>query len=119
MAYEVAYTATALKQLPKLDPPLNRRILDNMDEIEARSDPRARGKGLVGDRSGFWRYRIGEPIDDSLDRELLKQFFSSYCRPREATTRCRKSVNQTARAHGGAKVWQPKHTAQMDPRCNT
>ena len=60
MAYDVAYTATVLKQLRKLDPPLSRRILDYMDEIAALPDPRSRGKGLVGDRSGFWRYRVGD-----------------------------------------------------------
>lgn len=72
MAYEVAYTATALKQLRKLDPPLSRRILDYMDEIAARPDPRSRGKGLVGDRSGFWRYRIGDyrVLCDLNDNEL-------------------------------------------------
>ena len=60
MAYEVVYTATALKQLRKLDPPQSRRILDFMDEIAGLPDPRSCGKGLVGDRSGFWRYRVGD-----------------------------------------------------------
>ena len=72
MAYEVAYTATALKQLRRLDPPLSRRILDYIDQVADLSDPRSRGKGLVGDRSGFWRYRVGDyrVLCDLDDNEL-------------------------------------------------
>ena len=72
MAYEVAYTATALKQLRRLDPLLSRRILDYIDQVADLSDPRSRGKGLVGDRSGFWRYRVGDyrVLCDLDDNEL-------------------------------------------------
>lgn len=60
MAYEVAYTASSLKQLRKLDRPIARRVLDFMDEVAGLANPRSRGKGLVGDRAGIWRYRVGD-----------------------------------------------------------
>lgn len=60
MASEVQYTATALRQLRKLDRPVARRIVDYLDEVAQLDDPRSRGKGLVGDRAGIWRYRVGD-----------------------------------------------------------
>lgn len=60
MASEVEYTATALRQLRKLDREVARRIVDYLDEVAGLDDPRSRGKGLVGDRVGVWRYRVGD-----------------------------------------------------------
>ncbi|MBX9471399.1 type II toxin-antitoxin system RelE family toxin [Microcella sp.] len=60
MASEVEYTATALRQLRKLDRPIARRIVDYLDEVAQLDDPRSRGKALVGDRAGVWRYRVGD-----------------------------------------------------------
>ncbi|MFN4002158.1 type II toxin-antitoxin system RelE family toxin [Microcella sp.] len=60
MAYEVEYTATALRQLRKLDRQVARRIVDYLDEVASLEDPRSRGKALVGDRAGVWRYRVGD-----------------------------------------------------------
>ena len=61
MAWNVELTATAEKQLRKLDRKWQAIILDYLeDEIAGLSDPRSRGKGLVGDMQGIWRYRVGD-----------------------------------------------------------
>ncbi len=60
MGYSVEYRETARKQLRKLDRSVAKRIVDYLDEVGALDDPRSRGKGLVGDRAGIWRYRIGD-----------------------------------------------------------
>ena len=59
--YSVNYTAKALQQLKKLDPYTKKTIIawieKNLVDCE---DPRQRGKGLTANRSGKWRYRIGD-----------------------------------------------------------
>lgn len=60
LAYSVGFTGVALKQLKKLDRQVGARIVDYLAEVAALDDPRSRGKGLVGDRAGIWRYRIGD-----------------------------------------------------------
>lgn len=38
-----------------------KKIVDYMEEkVRPLSDPRATGKGLVFNKSGLWRYRIGD-----------------------------------------------------------
>lgn len=54
---------SAKKQLAKLakkNPQQAQRILDYLKELQTLENPRDRGKGLVGDLSGMWRYRIGD-----------------------------------------------------------
>ena len=48
------------KQARRLDLQVLRRIKTYLDDVAALEDPRARGKGLTGDLSGYWRYRIGD-----------------------------------------------------------
>ena len=62
MAWTISYTATARKQLRKLDKPTARRILDFMDErVGGAQNPRDTGKALTGPLLGtFWRYRVGD-----------------------------------------------------------
>ena len=61
MAWVIEYTATAEKQLRKLDRQIARRILDYLDErIAPLEDPRTRGKALSGPLGELWRYRIGD-----------------------------------------------------------
>ncbi len=62
MAWTVKYTATALKQLKKLDRPAARRLVEFMDErVAGQADPRQTGKALTGPVLGsFWRYRVGD-----------------------------------------------------------
>ena len=61
MVWVIEYTATAEKQLRKLDRQIARRILDYLDErIAPLEDPRTRGKALSGPLGELWRYRIGD-----------------------------------------------------------
>ena len=58
--YSVVYSDKAVKQLKKLDKQTRRLIFAWIDKnLEGCSDPRARGKGLTANRSGQWRYRVG------------------------------------------------------------
>lgn len=56
----LVYSDSALKQLKKMDKPVSTRILDYMDEVAKLENPRERGKMLVGNLIGFWRYRVGD-----------------------------------------------------------
>ena len=56
----LVYSDKALKQLKKLNKIANARIVDYMDEIAVLKNPRERGKALVGNFAGFWRYRVGD-----------------------------------------------------------
>ena len=75
--YSVMFTEHALKQFKKLDRQtqilISRWIGKNLDGC---TDPRAHGKGLTANRSGQWRYRIGDyrlicEIEDELVRILV------------------------------------------------
>ena len=60
MSYHVEYSDTALKQLKKMDRFEARLITSWISKnLEGCSDPRIHGKGLTTNRSGEWRYRIG------------------------------------------------------------
>ena len=60
MAWSVEFSASAKRQLAKLDRQWQAAILDYLeDEIATLENPRSRGKPLVGDRKGLWRYRVG------------------------------------------------------------
>lgn len=56
----VVYSEKARKQLAKFDNSIKKRILDYMDEVAKLKDPRDRGKMLVGNMLGFWRFRVGD-----------------------------------------------------------
>lgn len=58
--YEVEYSAAAVKQLSKMDAATKKLIRAWIEKnLVGCTDPRAHGKGLTGDKSGKWRYRIG------------------------------------------------------------
>ena len=58
--YSVEYSATAVKQLSKMDTATRKLIRAWIEKnLVGCTDPRAHGKGLTGDKSGKWRYRIG------------------------------------------------------------
>jgi len=60
LVWNVELTATAEKQLRKIDRKWQSKILDYLeDEIAILDNPRSRGKALVGDKKGLWRYRVG------------------------------------------------------------
>lgn len=48
------------KAARRLDPQVLRRVKAFLDEVCELDDPRSRGKGLTGDLSGYWRYRMGD-----------------------------------------------------------
>lgn len=58
MAWAVRFTAAAERQLGKLDRPVQRRILNFLEDI-AQGSPRDRGKAMQGDAHA-WIYRVGE-----------------------------------------------------------
>lgn len=61
MTYHVDFTEQAKKQLKKLDK--HTAILITAwirKNLEGCSNPRQHGKGLTANRSGQWRYRIGD-----------------------------------------------------------
>lgn len=60
MAWTIKVTATAKKQLGKLDKPVARRVAQKLAQLSELEDPRAQGKALTGPLLGLWRYRIGD-----------------------------------------------------------
>lgn len=61
MNYSVVFSKRALKQLKKLDKYTAFLITSWLREnINGCSDPRQHDKGLTANRSGQWRYRVGD-----------------------------------------------------------
>lgn len=61
MLWRIEFLATAKRELKKLDKSWQLAILDYLeDEITVLENPRSRGKALVGDKQGLWRYRIAD-----------------------------------------------------------
>ena len=60
MSYHVQLTDTAKKQLKKMDRQTASMLLGWMRKnLEGCENPRRHGKGLSANRSGQWRYRVG------------------------------------------------------------
>ena len=58
--YALIYSKEALRDLKKLDNSVSRVIYAWLKKnIDGCSDPRIHGKGLTANRSGQWRYRVG------------------------------------------------------------
>ena len=62
MAWRIDLTATAAKQLGKLDKAEARRITVFLRQrLATLDDPRSMGKALTGPQLGtYWRYRVGD-----------------------------------------------------------
>ena len=61
MRYEAQYSERALRELKKMDKYTRQMIYSWIDKnLNGCEDPRQRGKGLTANRSGQWRYRIGD-----------------------------------------------------------
>lgn len=61
MSYEVVFSTKALKALKQIDKYQARIILAWIKKnLAGCSDPRIHGKALLGDKKGYWRYRIGD-----------------------------------------------------------
>ena len=71
MIYRVEFTQKALKELKKIDRHTAALILGWIRKnLEGCENPRLHGKGLTANRSGEWRYRVGDyrllaKIDDN------------------------------------------------------
>ncbi|MFV0577799.1 MAG: type II toxin-antitoxin system RelE family toxin [Fusobacterium ulcerans] len=74
MSYEVKYTEAALKQLKKMDKPTKNLIISYIEKnLIGVEEPRAKGKALIGNLSGLWRYRVENYriIADISDKEIV------------------------------------------------
>ena len=61
MAWAVEVSATAARQIGKLDSAIQLRIVRFLRErVAASENPRLLGKPLQGDRAGLWRFRVGD-----------------------------------------------------------
>ena len=61
MKYRVLFTEGAKKELKKLDRHTAALIIGWIEKnLEGCENPRAKGKGLTANRSGQWRYRVGD-----------------------------------------------------------
>lgn len=49
----------AQAELSKIDKPARVKIIELIDSLE-RSDPKLKGKALTANKSGLWRYRVGD-----------------------------------------------------------
>lgn len=74
MRYRVEFTEKAKKTIKKLDKYTAKMIIGWLRKnLEGCQDPRVHGKGLTANRSGQWRYRIGDYrlIADIQDDKVL------------------------------------------------
>lgn len=74
MTYKTVFSDKARKQLKKLDRYTASLIIGWIEKnLENCTNPRIHGKGLLGDKSGQWRYRIGDYrlICEIQDREVI------------------------------------------------
>lgn len=72
--YTLKYSERAMKQLSELDKGTQKLILNWVAKnLENSDNPRIKGKGLTANRSGEWRYRVGNYriICDIRDKELI------------------------------------------------
>ena len=61
MSYSVEYTEDAVKQLKKMDRFTRTMILNWISKhLEGTDNPYASGRASTGDKTGFWRYRVGD-----------------------------------------------------------
>lgn len=79
MKYRVIYMPQAQKQLKKMDRKQATIIVAWIRKnLEGTTDPRQHGEGLTGNRSGEWRYRIGNYriLAVIRDSEIVIEVFS-------------------------------------------
>ena len=74
MQYKVIFTERAKRQLKKPDKHIAALIIGWLKKnIQNCENPRLHGKGLVENKSGQWRYRIGDyrVICEIQDKEII------------------------------------------------
>ena len=79
LVFKVFYSQEAQKQLKKLDKQSSSRIFMWIEQrLINCQNPRLWGAALVGEFSGFWKYRIGDfrLICEIKDNELIIQVIS-------------------------------------------
>ena len=59
LTWKIEFTASAEKELAKLDKSGAKRIIKFLRE-RVSGEPRSSGKVLKGEYSGLWRYRVGD-----------------------------------------------------------
>ncbi len=71
MTYKIVPTPKFAKNFKKLDPFVRKQIKSYLNRVT--ENPRAKGKALVANRTGQWRYRIGayRVIVNIQDNELI------------------------------------------------
>ncbi len=61
MAWRVEFTDRARRQLRKLHPEVQDRLLRFLRErVAPSSDPRSLAAALTGELAGYWRFRVGD-----------------------------------------------------------
>jgi mRNA interferase RelE/StbE len=62
LAYEIEFDPDALKDLKKLDRPVQQRLVGFLRQrVATLDDPRAIGEALTGATLGhYWKYRVGD-----------------------------------------------------------
>lgn len=61
MIYELRYEEKAVRQIRKLDPATRKLIKSWIEKNLLNTDnPGQHGKGLTGNLSQYWRYRVGD-----------------------------------------------------------
>lgn len=62
MGYEIEFDPDALKELKRLDPGVQRRLVGFLRlRVATLEDPRSIGEALAGARLGsYWKYRVGD-----------------------------------------------------------
>ena len=59
--WEVQWDSRAIKELKALDFTIQSEILQYLKKrIVTNEDPRRFGKALIGNKKGFWHYRVGD-----------------------------------------------------------
>ena len=74
MAWTLRISETARRQFKKLDRSTAQTLLRYLNRLLLEvENPRQRGKGLTANRTGLWRYRVGDyrVICDIQDDQLL------------------------------------------------
>jgi len=75
LAYEIEFDPEALKDLKKLDRPVQQRLIGFLKQrVSVLDSPRDLGEALAGARLGnYWKYRVGDwrIICDIQDRRIV------------------------------------------------
>jgi mRNA interferase RelE/StbE len=58
--WSLEYSQKFIKQAKKLDKAIVQRISAYLDEVVNSDDPRSKGRALLGNWQGYWRYRVGD-----------------------------------------------------------